>query len=107
MVAQRTPIALLVDDEATSRQANQSRLEKLGYVVLLAQGETEALDQARQSAPATIFVHLVATALGNLPLIEALRSDDACRHIAVVVLTDNPHIRDGRARLHAVQREDW
>jgi len=107
LVAQQTPIGLLVDDEATSRRANQARLEKLGYLVLLAQDETEALDQARQSAPTAIFVHLVATKRGNLPLIEALKSDDACRHIPVVVLTDDPDVTAGRARLHTVQREEW
>lgn len=101
------PVALLVDDHPTSRRSNQFRLEKQGYVVLLAENEAEALDQARQSSPTAIFLHLGFTDLRNLPLIEALRADDGCRHIPVVVLSDQPDTRAEKVSLHAVHRDVW
>ena len=107
MVAKRIAIALLVDEEPTSRSANQSRLESDGYVVFVAQNEIEALSKARHSLPTVIFVHPVATGHGSLALMQALKSDDACRHIPVVVITDHPDVRTRQAKLHAVHHEGW
>jgi CheY-like chemotaxis protein len=107
MVAKRIATALLVDEEPTSRSANQSRLEDDGYVVLVAQNETDALSRAQESTPTVIFVHLLATGHGSLSLIEALKADDACRHIPVVVINDHPDVRTMQAKLHAVRHEGW
>jgi CheY-like chemotaxis protein len=85
----RPTIALLVDDEADSRKANQARLEGEGYSVMVAQTEAEALNRARQAAPRVIYMHLMAGP-GNMRLIQALRADDSCRHIPVVVIRDKP-----------------
>lgn len=103
MDANRTT-ALLVDDHPESLIANQKRLEGEGYSVVAARNEIDALTQARRSAPNVIFVHLVATGLGSLSLIQALRSDDACRHIPVVLITDHADRRLGK-KLHSVPRE--
>ena len=103
----RTATALLVDDDPASRRANQERLEDKGYCVVLAPDETEALSRVRQSAPNVIFVHLVATGLGNLPFVQALRSDDVCRHIPVVLITDHHDVDVEQSRLRAVYREGW
>ena len=105
MDANRT--ALLVDDEPASRTAHQTRLEGEGYTVFVAQNQADALSRARQATPQVIFVHLLAD--GNMPLIQALRADDTCRHIPVVVLKDHPPVRavPGRAKLHAVPHDSW
>ena len=107
MVATRTATALLVDDEAESRKANQKRLEDEGYTVLVAQDQKEALIRVRQSAPNVIFVHLGATGLGNLPMIQALRSEDGCRHIPVVIVTNHHDVKPGQSKLRAVHRDGW
>jgi CheY-like chemotaxis protein len=107
MDATRTAAALLVDDEPASRKANQERLEDQGYLVTVAENATEALTRARQSAPKVIFVHLVATGLGNVSLIQALRADDGCRHIPVVVVTNHLDVRVEKTKLRTVQRAGW
>ncbi len=107
MDAIRTASALLVDDEPASRKANQGRLEDQGYVVTVAENATEALTRVRQSAPNVIFVHLVAAGRGNLSLIQALRSDDGCRHIPVVVVTNHRDLRVEKTTLRTVQRAGW
>src|SRR5438552_17460083 len=87
MNAVRVATALLVDDDVSSRQANQERLEDDGYTVVVARDQAEGLDRAKQSAPNVIFIHLVSEGVGSLPFIEALRADDVGGHIPVVVLT--------------------
>ena len=109
--AVRVATALLVDDDVSSRQANQERLEDDGYTVVVARDQAEGLDRAKQSAPNVIFIHLaagvsgfVATAVAPL-LGEALRADDVCRHIPVVVLTSQAPPR--RGKLRTVNRDLW
>ena len=100
-------VALLVDDEPGSRLANQLRLEDEGYSVLVVQNQADALSRAKKALPQVIFVHLASG--GTVPLIQALRSDDSCRHISVVLIKDNPPVRPvpGRTMLHAVPHDAW
>jgi CheY-like chemotaxis protein len=106
MHAGQRPTALLVDDEPLSRKTEQARLEGEGYTVFAASGQTEALAQARLTAPNVIFVHVVSPG-GNLPLIQALRSDDACRHIPIVVVRAGTDVRIASTKLKKVPRDGW
>jgi CheY-like chemotaxis protein len=102
------PKALLVDDDQASFQDTRQRLEGEGYSVDLARDAADGLSRARQSAPAVIFTHLVAgSSAGSLAFIQALRSDDACRHIPVVVLGGRPNVLTGQKKLRAVSRDRW
>jgi CheY-like chemotaxis protein len=98
-------IALLVDDEPVSRAAQQARLEGEGYTVFVAQNQADALSRAKLSPPKIIFVHLVANS--SVPLIQALRSDDVCRHVPVVVLKDPTYVAKVRTKLHAIPHDSW
>jgi CheY-like chemotaxis protein len=100
-------VALLVDDEPASRSAHQTRLEGEGYTVFVAMNQADALSRAKLSPPKVIYAHLGAFGAGNLHLIQALRSDDTCRHIPVVVITDGRNIGPRRAKLHAVPHDSW
>jgi CheY-like chemotaxis protein len=99
--------ALLVDDESASRTAHSARLEGEGYTVFVAQNQADALSRAKQVAPRVIFAHLGRSGLGNLALIQALRSDDSCRHIPVVVVRDQPAVAARPAKLRAVPHDSW
>jgi len=99
--------ALLVDDELTSRVAHSARLEGEGYTVFVAQNQADALTRARQVAPKVIFAHLGTSGLGNLALISALRSDDTCRHIPVVVVRDLAAVAAKPAKLRPVPHDSW
>lgn len=107
MNANRAGSALLVDDDPGSQRANQLWLEKQGYSVVLVREQNDGLARAKQNAPNAIFIHLVSGAAGSLPFIQALRSDDVCRHIRVVVLGKQPRIDAANKRLHVVPRESW
>src|SRR2546421_11936954 len=105
MTAVRVSPAMLVDDDVAPRQAHQERLEDDGYTVVVARDKAEGLGRAKQSAPNVIFIHLVTEGVGSLPFIEALRADDVCRHIPVVVLTSQAPPR--RGKLRTVNRDLW
>jgi CheY-like chemotaxis protein len=100
-----TRTALLVDDEITSRATHHTRLEGEGYTVFVAQNQADAISRAKQTLPKVIFVHLAAA--GNMALIQALRSDDSCRHIPVVVIKDPAYVSKVRSKLHAVPHDSW
>jgi len=103
-----TPLSvLLVDDEPVSRKAQQARLEGEGYTVFVAASQAEALNRAKVGAPRVIYLHLVAGAAGNMALMQALRSDDSCRHIPIVMIKDHADPRVLPTKLRSVGRERW
>jgi adenylate cyclase len=101
----RVVSALLVDDDAGSQQANRERLENEGYSVIVVQDGNDGLARAKQIHPDAIFVHLVLTGTGNVPFMQALRADDSCRHIRVVVLPDR--VDAAKKPLRPVPRDAW
>ena len=109
MDATRAATALLVDDDTTSRLANRNRLETEGYAVVMAQDEAEGLSRARQSIPNVIYIHLVSGSRGSIPFMQALRSDDTCRHIPVVVIRENltAEAAQKQKKLRSVHRTAW
>ncbi len=74
--------------------------------MIVASSEPDALSIASKSAPNVIFIHFGAgrSAVG---LIGALRSNDACRHIPVVVLNHRARIERDKKGLKAVHRDIW
>ena len=107
MEARHAATALLVDDDSRSRQANQLQLESDGYSVVVVRDSKEGLASAKRLAPIAIFVHLLAGEAGSIPFIQALRSDDSCRHLRVVVLRDRPAAAPAKKVLRTVPRDAW
>lgn len=102
-----TATALLVDDDDASFQATKRRLEDDGYTVLLARDASDGLARAKQSVPDVIFTHLVAGGHDNVDFIQALRSDDVCRHMLVMVVTSRPESGLTHKQLRPVSRDRW
>ena|SRR5581483_6656645 len=100
-------IALLVDDDATSSEANMQRLKEDGYTVILARDALEGLNKAKQSLPSVIFTHIESPGHNNVAFIQALRADDSCRHISVIVLSSRPPAPRGPKPLRSVHRDNW
>ena len=107
--ANRAATALLVDDDVASRLTNRTRLEGEGYAVVLANDETEGLNRAKQSSPSVIYIHLVAGSRGSIPFMQALRADDNCRHIPVVVIRESLNVQAAQKlkKLRSVHRDRW
>lgn len=107
MDTNRVATVLLIDDDARSQQANRQRLEQDGYSVVLVQDGNDGLARAKQIRPDAIFLHLVLRGAGNVAFIQALRSDDSCRHIRVVVLPDRAGVDAPKMPLRPVPRDAW
>jgi len=54
-----------------------------------------------------IFMHLAAGEAGSVAFIQALRAEDSCRHIRVVVLRGLPSVNATKRQLRAVPRDGW
>jgi ActR/RegA family two-component response regulator len=107
MDANRSATALLIDEDPGSQQANQQRLEGDGFTVVLARDVNSGLAQARHLLPGVIFIHLVSGEAGSVSFIQALRAEDSCRHIRVVVLRTPAVSAGAKKQLRAVPRDGW
>lgn len=103
----RTATALLVDDDDASYKATQRRLEDDGYTVQVARDGVDGLARAKRSVPDVIFVHLIGGRQSNVAFIQALRADDACRHLPVTIVTGRPEPGPRPKQLRPVRRERW
>ena len=97
---------LLVDDDNVRCRRHRSRLQSLGYHVVLAGDIDTALVMARQSAPRLIFLSIDGSGSGRSPFLQALRSDDHTRHIPVGILPSGDGSLE-RLGLRRVDRELW
>jgi CheY-like chemotaxis protein len=107
MDVNRIASALLIDEDPGSQLANRQRLEDDGYSVVLAQDAASGLARAKQLLPNVIFMHLAAGEAGSVAFIQALRAEDSCRHIRVVVLRGLPPVSATKKQLRAVPRDGW
>ena len=78
---------LVVDDEPDIVALVAYHLAKAGYRVSTAASGTDALEVARDERPALIVLDLMLPGLSGFDVIEQLRSDEATRDIAVLMLT--------------------
>jgi two-component system phosphate regulon response regulator PhoB len=78
---------LVVDDEPDIVALVAFHLVKAGYRVSTAGSGPDALNQARQDLPSLIILDLMLPGMSGFEVLEALRSDDATRGVAVLMLT--------------------
>jgi PAS domain S-box-containing protein len=87
--------ALVVDDNAVSRQVLASLLESAGVEVLTAAGGTEAVEHTRRFVPDIVFMDRRMPDLDGLEATRRIRADARSSHIPVVAVsasafTDSP-----------------
>ncbi len=78
---------LVVDDEADIVALVAYHLAKGGYRVSTAASGLDALETARRERPALVVLDLMLPGLSGYEVLERLRSDEATRDIAVLMLT--------------------
>ncbi len=78
---------LVVDDEADIVALVAYHLAKGGYRVSTAASGPDALETARRERPALVVLDLMLPGLSGYEVLERLRSDEATRDIAVLMLT--------------------
>ncbi|MGA2176412.1 MAG: response regulator [Verrucomicrobiota bacterium] len=78
---------LVVDDEPDLLELIDVNLRAAGYAVLLAASGREALQKARDAAPALILLDVMLPELDGLEVCKILRQDPATRAIPILMLT--------------------
>lgn len=78
---------LAVDDEEDILELVGHTLTKAGYRVLSAATGEKALETARSQSPDAVILDLMLPGLDGLSVARILKSDDATRHIPIIMLT--------------------
>lgn len=95
--APRSRHVLVVDDEATVREAFKTALEVKGYQVVLAEDGREALRTLRQERFDLIFLDVLLPTIGGASLLKAIKRRDP--EAVVVLITGYPHHDETMAAL--------
>jgi len=78
---------LIVDDELDVRIYVATLFETSGYEPVAARNGKEGLAKARQMAPDLIILDVMMPAAGGVNMLRELKSDEALKHIPVIMLT--------------------
>jgi signal transduction histidine kinase len=78
-------LVLVVEAVARYIEDVTEQLKGLGYRVVIARSGTEAVEKARRLQPKAIFLNPLLPLLSGWDVLTLLKSDDATRHIPVVI----------------------
>ena len=78
---------LLIDDEPGIQMIITSRLEALGYKVLIAKDGQEGLERARTEFPDAILLDLMLPKLDGFKVCRMLKFDKAFENIPVIIFS--------------------
>lgn len=92
---------LVVEDELIIRSVAELSLRPLGHPILMAENGEEAIKLAHSENPAVIVLDYVMPVMDGAETLRRLKSDDATRHIPVIVMSANQKIAQGSSNLFA------
>ena len=92
---------LIADDYDDNRELLRLMLENEGYPVREARNGREALEAAREEAPALALIDLSMPSLDGWALLKELRSDERTRSVPCVAVTAFAADQDRRRALDA------
>jgi DNA-binding response OmpR family regulator len=92
-MAGETPARILiVDDNEMNRDVLSRRLERQGYIVVMAEDGLFAMDALRQAVSAgasfdLLLLDIMMPRMNGYEVLEAMKADAAMRHIPVIVIS--------------------
>jgi CheY-like chemotaxis protein len=92
--------ALVVDDDAATREMLHRILARGGWTVAEAADGREALARLEQATPAVVLLDLTMPGVDGFEVLEAMRRREAWRDIPVVIITAKDLDREELARLN-------
>jgi class 3 adenylate cyclase/CheY-like chemotaxis protein len=96
----------VVDDDEANRDMLSRRLERLGYQVALAENGREALSKIAEEPFDLILLDIVMPELDGYAVLLRLKSDEAQRHLPVIVLSASDEL-DTAVRCIELGAEDY
>jgi class 3 adenylate cyclase/CheY-like chemotaxis protein len=97
---------LVVDDDEANRDMLSRRLERLGYEVAVAEDGRAALRQIAEAPFDLILLDIVMPELDGYEVLLRLKSDEALRHVPVIVLSASDEL-DSAVRCIQLGAEDY
>jgi DNA-binding response OmpR family regulator len=85
-------IALVVEDDVFVLSALAELLSEEGYDVHTASNGFSGMRVAMECRPAVVLLDLALPELSGTEVLAGLRADPACRDLAIVLVTGNPHL---------------
>jgi signal transduction histidine kinase/DNA-binding response OmpR family regulator len=86
-VAPRADHVLVVEDDANAYELIASALQSAGFLSIRARHGDEALRLARELHPIAVTLDLVLPGIDGWEILKRLKSDEATRHLPVVVIS--------------------
>src|SRR3954451_15148959 len=83
---------LIADDEPFIRQPLSVKL--LGFEIVVAESGTSALKLVKDLRPEVALLDVAMPGMTGVDVLQAIRSDPEIRHMPVVMLTGEHHLRD-------------
>ena len=100
-----TGYALVVEDDASTREMLGRIIEKAGWTWSAAENGRVALERVAESRPDVILLDLMMPEMDGFEFVEKLQADESRRDVPIVVITAKELSKDERARLtNRVQR---
>jgi len=95
------PTILLVEDNEMNRDMLSRRLEKRGYMVIMAVDGVQALEVARSEAPDLILMDMSLPEMDGWEVARRLRADGSTALIPIIALTAHAMAGDRERALEA------
>src|SRR4051812_41925576 len=92
---------LVVEDEAQIRATLQEALELEGYVVRVAAGGREAIEQLQKDCPQLVLMDLMMPGVSGWDVLEQRARGELCPAVPVVLLSASTHLAS-TAMVHKV-----
>jgi CheY-like chemotaxis protein len=92
---------LLVEDHKEIWDFLSRRLKRRGYEVTVAEDGKQGLDKARSELPALVLLDMNLPVMDGWSVAQALKADEATRHIPIIALTAHAMAGDREKALAA------
>lgn len=79
---------LIVEDDEFLRSLTAKRLEKEGYMVVVAVDGESAVSVARENMPNLILLDLLLPGINGFDVLEKLKTDETLKNIPVIVFSN-------------------
>lgn len=83
---------LVVDDEAMTRDLLRMMLQRANFRVMEAEDGLDALEKVKQAIPDLIVLDVMMPNMNGYSVCEAIRADNATKHIPVIMLSAKTHL---------------
>lgn len=92
---------LVVEDDAATRQMLRRTLEREGWTVVEAENGRAALERVAERVPRAVLLDLMMPEMDGFEFVEALRQDDHCSAVPIIVITGKELSSEERDRLRS------